>query len=222
MPDAAPGAALALVCAVAGGLTAYRMFPLAARDPRTVLPGRWRWPVAVLTALFCALGALKAEAPAEVLLYLVLPVFGVLLAAIDLRSKLLPNALLLPFLAVTGMSLLIAAVEGGWRPLVGALLGGAVMFLFYLLLAFISPAGMGMGDVKLAGVLGLYGGYVGVGTWLAALLGGFIFGGLAGIALLISGRGTRNTSFPFGPGMILAAILAVLFLDGSPEASVPG
>ncbi|MHA7262043.1 prepilin peptidase [Arthrobacter sp. TMN-37] len=212
MPDAAPGAVLALVCAVAGGLTAYRMFPLADRDPRTVLPGRWRWPVAALTALCCAAGALTAEEPTELPLFLVLPVFGVLLAAIDLRSKLLPNALVLPFLAATGLALLVAALGGGWQPLVGALLGGAVMFLFYLLLAFISPAGMGMGDVKLAGVLGLYGGYVGVGSWLAALLGGFIFGGLAGVALLASGRGTRNTSFPFGPGMVLAALVAVLFL----------
>jgi leader peptidase (prepilin peptidase)/N-methyltransferase len=208
VPSAAPALVLALACALAGGLTAYRMFPLANRDPRTVLPGRWRGPVAVLTGLFSGLGALAAGGPAEVPLYLVLPVFGVLLAAIDLRSRLLPNALVLPFLGATGAGVLVAALGGGLRPLVGALLGGAVMFLFYLLLALISPSSMGMGDVKLAGVLGLVSGYAGLLPWLATLLGGFLFGGLAGIALLLSGRG-RRAAFPFGPGMILAALVGV-------------
>jgi leader peptidase (prepilin peptidase)/N-methyltransferase len=205
---------LALVCAAAGVLTGYRMFPLAARDPRTVLPERWRWPVAGLTGLFCGAGALAADVPAEIPLYLVLPVFGILLAAIDLRSRLLPNALVLPFLGAAAAALLVAALGGDVRGLLGAVVGGAVMFLFYLLLALISPAGMGMGDVKLAGVLGIFGGYAGLLPWLATLLGGFLFGAVAGAVLLVSGRGTRSSVFPFGPGMILAALVGVLALSG--------
>ncbi|WP_196880633.1 prepilin peptidase [Arthrobacter sp. CAN_A214] len=201
------------VAALAGAAGGYSIFPLAQRDPRTPLPASWRFPMTALTALLAGLGAATADFPGEVPLFMVLPVFGVLLAAIDLRSKLLPNALLLPFAGATAAVLGLAAVTGaGWQPLSGAALGAALMFGFYLLLALMSPAGMGMGDVKLAAVLGLYGGYAGLLPWLITLLGGFLFGGLAGLAVLLSRRGDRHAVFPFGPGMLLAAFLGTLTL----------
>jgi leader peptidase (prepilin peptidase)/N-methyltransferase len=84
------------------------------------------------------------------------------------------------------------------------------MFALYFGLCFAYPAGMGFGDVKLSGVLGLYLGWLGWGVWAAGLFLGFLIGGLYGIALLLRGRGGRKTAVPFGPFMLLGVLLAVL------------
>jgi leader peptidase (prepilin peptidase) / N-methyltransferase len=144
--------------------------------------------------------------------YLYLVAIGVALAFIDLDTRRLPNALTLPSYPVAGALLLIAAVGAGdlpafWR----ALGGGAALFAFYFLLAVIYPAGMGFGDVKLAGVLGLYLGYL---SWGSVVLGGFLgflIGGLVGIGLILFAGGGRKTMLPFGPSMIAGALLTVWF-----------
>ena len=94
----------------------------------------------------------------------------------------------------------------------GAAAGAGALFAVYLLLALISPAGMGMGDVKLAAVLGLYGGWAGAAAWMGTLLGGFLLGGLAGVAVLAARRGSRGSTFPFGPGMLAAAFASFVLL----------
>lgn len=71
---------------------------------------------------------------------------------------------------------------------------------------------MGMGDVKLAAVLGLIGGWAGAAAWLGTLLGGFLLGGVAGVAVLLLRRGSRGSTFPFGPGMVLAAFASLVLL----------
>jgi leader peptidase (prepilin peptidase)/N-methyltransferase len=68
---------------------------------------------------------------------------------------------------------------------------------------------MGLGDVKLAGVLGLYTGFLGWGAWAVALFGGFLFGGVVSIALVLAGRAGRKSKVPFGPFMVAAAMVAV-------------
>jgi leader peptidase (prepilin peptidase)/N-methyltransferase len=90
-------------------------------------------------------------------------------------------------------------------------LGGLALGLFYGVLWFVYPAGMGFGDVKFSGVLGLYLGWI---SWGAVALGGFLgflLGGVVGAALLVAKRATRKTGIPFGPFMILGAVLAILW-----------
>ena len=94
-----------------------------------------------------------------------------------------------------------------WR----AVLGGAVMFALYFGLCFAYPAGMGFGDVKLAGVLGLFVGWLGWGEWAVALFLGFLLGAVFGIALMAVRRGGRKTAVPFGPFMLLGTLIAVLW-----------
>lgn len=202
----------AIACgAAAGGVAGYLIFRCARNDERTVLPLHWRPWMAAATGLLCGLLVWRLGLSWELPAFLLLPVFGVLLAAIDLRTKLLPNRLLLPF---TGLVLVLLAAAsglgGGWASLLGAVVGGSVMFLLYLAMALVTPGGIGMGDVKLAGVLGFYGGYAGAVPWLVTVLGGFVVGGVAGVLLLILGGHSRKSHFPFGPAMLVGAMAAAL------------
>lgn len=136
---------------------------------------------------------------------------GVALALIDLDVHRLPDALVLPSYPVVAALLLLAAANPGgvarWGALVGAVIGGAVLGGLYLLLAVVRPGGMGWGDVKLAGLLGLVLGFLG---WGALVIGGFsafLLGGVVGLALMAIGRAGRRSKIPFGPWMILGAAL---------------
>jgi leader peptidase (prepilin peptidase)/N-methyltransferase len=83
------------------------------------------------------------------------------------------------------------------------------LFLFFFGLAFVYPAGMGMGDVKLAGLVG---GVLAYMSWAALVIGafaGFLLGALVGGALLATRRAGRKTAIPFGPFMIAGALLAL-------------
>lgn len=199
-----------LACSAAGAAGGYLLFPLAARDSRTVLPPRWRLPLTLIAAVLAGIMAALTGPSWSLPAYVLLAVLGALLAGIDLRTKLLPNTLVSAFfLAAAGLLLLGAAGAGNWAALAGAAAGAAAMFLLYLVLALISPQGMGMGDVKLAGVLGLYGGYAGTTAWLVTAVGGFVLGGLVGVILLVFTSASARTAFPFGPVMLSAAFVAV-------------
>lgn len=204
---------LVLAAAVTAAGLAPVLFALAGRDPRTVLPGSWRLPLAGATGLLAGAGSAAVGTSWNIPLVVVLAVFGVLLGAIDLHTKLLPNAVLLRCAAITVPLMLVAgAATGSWAGLAGAAAGAAALFVVYFVLALVSPAGMGMGDVKLAAVLGLFGGWAGAAAWMGTLLGGFLLGGLAGVGVLLLRRGSRGSTFPFGPGMLLAAFASFVLL----------
>jgi leader peptidase (prepilin peptidase)/N-methyltransferase len=102
-------------------------------------------------------------------------------------------------------------LDGAWDAYLRAVLAGAALFAFYFLLAFVYPAGMGFGDVKLAGVVGIYLGWV---SWGVLLVGGFtafVLGALVGITVMVVGKGGRKTKVPFGPFMLAGAFLALFF-----------
>jgi len=142
--------------------------------------------------------------------FLYLAAVGVALALIDLDVQRLPDMLTLPSYPIGIVLLgLAAALGAGGSPLVRALMGMVVLFGFYFALAFVYPAGMGFGDVKLAGVLGLYLGWLGWGPLLVGAFLGFLYGGLGGIGVLIVRGGGRKTRVPFGPFMLLGAFTAV-------------
>ena len=175
-----------------------------------------RYPaVELLTgAVFAGLAARLAYDPA-LPAFLYLGAVCVALALIDLDTKRLPNVLTLPSYVV-GLVLLggAALVDGEPRLVVRALLGMAVMYGFYFLLVLAYPAGMGFGDVKVAGVLGLYLGYLGWGEVFVGTFLGFLLGGLFAIAGLLLGKATRKSAVPYGPFMVVGAFVAV-FVGGA-------
>ncbi|MBX7442795.1 MULTISPECIES: A24 family peptidase [unclassified Arthrobacter] len=152
-------------------------------------------------------------------------VMAVRLTIIDVRHHLLPNRIVFPAYAVAGV-LLLAAAAVAWAspvqapvdstagilavPALRILAGAGILWLFYFILRFIYPAGMGFGDVKLAGVLGLYLGYLGWGHLFAGTFLAFLLGGLWSLALLAARRGTLKSSIPFGPFMLAGTAAAML------------
>ncbi|MGH2726356.1 MAG: prepilin peptidase [Actinomycetota bacterium] len=142
-----------------------------------------------------------------------LPFFWVLaaLSLIDLEHKLLPNKIVYPSVVVAVPLLAITAALGpGLDVWVRALLGGVAGAGGFLVVALISPAGMGMGDVKLAGLIGLFLGYLGWGRLAVAFFAAFAVGAIVGIGLMLGGKAGRKTAIPFGPFMALGAVISVL------------
>lgn len=161
----------------------------------------------VVGAAAWAVGS-NAAAPAFVYIGAV----GTVLALIDLEVHRLPDRLTLPSYPIVALLLLIPAiVDGQWGAYGRAWLGALALFAFYLALALIYPAGMGMGDVKLAGVLGLGLGFLGWPYVIVGLFAAFLFGAVIGIVLMILGKAGRKTAVPFGPFMIAGAIVAIVF-----------
>ena len=144
--------------------------------------------------------------------YLYLAAIGVALWMIDLDVKRLPNAIVLPSYPVAAALLTVAAAAtGNWGDLLRAGIAMAALYGFYFLLAFIYPAGMGFGDVKLAGVLGLYLGYLGWAEVVAGGFLGFLFGGVVGVVLMAAQKAGRKSQIPFGPFMLAGALVAILW-----------
>src|SRR5262249_3504353 len=167
-----------------------------------------RYPLVELgtAALFGAVAARFGLTPA-LPAYLYLTSVAVALAVIDLDVRRLPNRIVLPSYLV-GAVLLVApsAWGGGWAAAPRGLAAMSVLFAGYFALAWAYPGGLGFGDVKLAGLLGLYLGWLGwSAVWLAPLTG-FLLGGLAGAALLATRRGGRRSAIPFGPAMLAGAL----------------
>lgn len=125
------------------------------------------------------------------------------LAAIDLDHRLLPNKIVYP-LAAYGVvaTLLVDRADLAENLIAGA---GAFTFLFLAVLAY--PRGMGMGDVKLAGAMGVYLGL----SVIPALLIAFLAGSLVGLGMIArEGASARKKAVPFGVFLALGGIVAVL------------
>lgn len=143
---------------------------------------------------------------------LYLAAVGLALAAIDLELHRLPNALVLPSYPVVAILLTAAASgTGDWWALGRAGIGAVALFAFYLLLVLAYPAGMGWGDVKLAGVLGAVLGYVGWPALIVGAFAGFVFGAVVAIAVIVTRRGTGKSALPFGPFMLMGAAAGIVF-----------
>jgi leader peptidase (prepilin peptidase)/N-methyltransferase len=143
--------------------------------------------------------------------FLYLSAVCVALAVIDLDTRRLPDVLTLPSYPVLAVLFLIPAVlDADWQDYARIWLGGAALFALYFVIMFVYPAGMGFGDVKLAGVLGMALGWLG---WSYVAVGGFLgflVGAAVGVLLMFGGRAGRRTAIPFGPSMIAGAFLAFL------------
>lgn len=170
-----------------------------------------RYPLveAATAALFVAVTA-RLGVTRVLPAFLYLAAIGVALALIDVDVQRLPDSIVLPSYLV-GLALLL--LDPVWGLLGRSLLAMVALLAFYFLLALIHPGGIGYGDVKLAGLLGLYLGWLG---WSAVLIGtfaGFVFGGLVGAGLLLTGRATRKSAIAFGPYMLAGAMLALFLAE---------
>ena len=145
--------------------------------------------------------------------FLYLAAIAVALAMIDLDVHRLPDVIVLPAYGVGLVLLALASADPGgtadWGALVRALIGGAGLFAMYFLLALVYPAGMGFGDVKLAGVLGLYLAWIGWGALAVGAFSAFLVGGVFSIALLAARLATRKSGIPFGPWMLAGAAIGI-------------
>lgn len=159
----------------------------------------------VLGVLGSSIGA-RSALPA----FLGLGAVGVALAVIDVEHHRLPDRLTVPAFA-TGVGLLLAAVSvsGGFGSWVRALAATAVVAGGLTLLALASPGGLGLGDVKLGGLLGLHLGWLGWGYVMVGLVLGFLVGALAAIGLLVARRASLRTPVAFGPALLIGTFLAV-------------
>ena len=146
--------------------------------------------------------------------YLYLGVVGAALTLIDLDVHRLPDLIVLPSYPIAVVLLLVpTVVTGQWGALLRAVLAGGVLFAVYLVLALVSPggAGLGFGDVKLAGVLGLLLGWRGWSPVVVSVPAAFVLGGVIALVLLLSRRVSRSSHIAIGPSMILGAWVALMF-----------
>lgn len=134
----------------------------------------------------------------------------VVVAVIDYRTRRIPNALTYP-LAPALLILLVGAalLNGAPARVIDVLVGAVGAFAFLLILALINPRGMGMGDVKYAGFLGLGLGYLGIGTVVVGIVGAFFLGSIISLGLIVAGVRTRKDTIPFGPFLSLGALVAL-------------
>jgi leader peptidase (prepilin peptidase) / N-methyltransferase len=157
----------------------------------------------VSAALFAG-AATRLDAAPRLAPGLVLCAVLVGVTAVDLRYRIIPNRVVLPA-AVAGYAISVALAPGRWLELlVGALAAGLIM----LVASIASRGGLGMGDVKLALMLGAF-----LGRGVAvALIGGLLAAALPSIVLLlVHGRGGRKMTLALGPYLALGGVVALLF-----------
>jgi len=162
------------------------------------------------TAALFVLVTLRIGLQPELAAYLYLAAVAVALALIDLDTHRLPNAIVLPSYPVLTVLLTAASwADGDWEALARAGLGGAALWLIYFLMVVAYPAGMGFGDVKLAGILGGALAWLGWGSLAIGAFAAFVLGGVFAIGLLVTGKATRKSGIPFGPWMLVGAAVGV-------------
>ncbi len=173
------------------------------------------WYFAAPAVVAAAGGA--AAAVIVAIAYLYFAAVSVVLALIDLDVRRLPNAIVLPSYVVTLVLFTIACLVGAdWWALLRAALAGVALFTFYAILRVIRPDGMGGGDVKLAGLIGIQLGWLGWGSVIVGAFAAFVLGGVFGIALMLARRAGRRTAIPFGPWMLAGAWVGIIL--GEPIA----
>jgi leader peptidase (prepilin peptidase)/N-methyltransferase len=176
------------------------------------LPARLAAAAALVGAV---LGWARAGQP-DLVAFVTLGLLGTAMGYVDLRRHLLPDRLTVPALLVGAVLLGVAALAPGTDaqasyPRAWAAAGG--LLLLYLLMALAYPAGLGLGDVKLAAALGLHLGWLGWAAVVVGTIAAFLVGGLVAIVLLALRRATRRSAVPFGPSMLLGALLAVAWAE---------
>jgi leader peptidase (prepilin peptidase)/N-methyltransferase len=179
-----------------------------------------RWRPAVLAVVSAVvLGSMAARIGADIALapFAVWGLSLVAISAVDLERQIIPNRLVYPTLAlVIPLLVLSSAVDDRWGALTRAAIAGFGAFATFYAIHVAVPRGMGFGDVRLAGVIGVATGWLGLGRAFVGFLAAFILGSVLGIAAMaVTGAG-RKTKIPFGPFLAAGAWVTVLW--GGPWA----
>lgn len=165
-------------------------------------------------AAFVAVALLRDDVWSAVLFAPVLALL-VAISVIDLRHRKIPNRLIYPAIAVAAVVVAVADLAGSELNAIRGALGFLAYGTGMLVIALISPRGMGMGDVKLAALIGLVCGSLGLRFVGVAAGVGILVGGIAAVIALLSGAG-RKSALPFGPFLAIGA--AVALFVGEPIA----
>lgn len=166
---------------------------------------------ALLTAILFGILAWRFGDHFDLLPYSVLAAVGVALGLIDIIEQRLPSALVFPGLAVVGALFATSAIlHSSASSLLRALAGMALLATFYLVLALASGGGLGAGDVKLGGVLGLAMGWQSWSTILIGTILGWSLAALVRLALRLDRRRQCESAMPVGPFLLVGAFVAVL------------
>ena len=172
-----------------------------------------RYPlIELLTgALFAAVGARFFDSwalPA----YLVLTAALIALSFIDLEHYILPNRILYPTdAAIVALLAGASALEHDWGAFGRAAIAGVAAFAVFFAIHFVSPRGMGFGDVRLSFLLGFSLGWLGWGEVFGGLFAGFLYGAVVGVLLIALNLRSRKQRIPFGPFLAAGAMTFVLF-----------
>ncbi len=156
-----------------------------------------------------------ADEPRLLPAYLVFTALAIALTLIDLDVRRLPDAIVLPAYPVLA---LLLAIDLDGHALLRAAYGATALLALFLAVAVVAAGSMGLGDVKLAGVVGGVLGYLSWGALLAGAFLGFLLGAVAGLALIAVRRADRRGALPFGPFMLLGAYASILGASGLGEA----
>ncbi len=174
------------------------------------------WKCALASAVSAAAMGLVLGWSWSLVVVLPLVPVGVALAVVDWRTRMLPTRLIAPTYAVTLVAVLVAWLADGRHlaDLERAALGWLVYGGMFFVLWFLYPRGLGYGDVRLSGVLGLALGWVGWSELLLGIWDGVLLGGIVGGLLALV---TRRRDYPFGPFMLVGALSGVVL--GQPVMS---
>ncbi|WP_052710676.1 A24 family peptidase [Pseudofrankia sp. DC12] len=226
------GLAIAAVLAMAAVVAAVGFGPalIGAFEPydgetvRRRVPARLTIAVVTTVAVVVVSQALRCSDLPALPAFLYLTDAGVVLAFIDARVHRLPDAIVLPSYPVFAALLVLGDVvdraawgfwgNGDWTigaQLAGAAVGAAISLLFFGLLHLVPRSGLGLGDVKLAGLLGVALGWTDdFSRVLLAVILGIFSAGLWALFLLATRRARRTDAIPYGPHLLLGALLALL------------
>ena len=220
-PGAAPWWAIYLLAVLGAGVGAWLSRALAdasyrrPQERRRPKPRHTSWLVIGVALAWGSLTfRLGGQAHWSLLpAYLYLGAVGAALIVVDLDVRRLPDLIVLPSYPIAFVLLLIpTVVTGQWAAVLRAVLAGLALYVGYRVLAVVSGGeGPGMGDAKLAGVLGLLLGWLGWGPVIVSVLAAFILGAAGALILLLAGRASRSSQIAFGPAMLLGAWVALMF-----------
>ncbi|MFX0537469.1 prepilin peptidase [Ornithinimicrobium sp. Y1847] len=208
-------AALALLGAVVGELVRRRLSTRSYRypDERTFAEPRQWWLIPLAALVWGGLAWGLLHRPATLVVFLLLTVPLLALAGIDQDVHRLPDRIQKPLMLLVPLLLLVpAAIEGEWGAWVRALVGGLIALVVYYLLAVVGQGGLGLGDVKLAPILGMACAWF---SWIVlgiGLVAGFFLGAIWGIWLMIARGASRKDYIPLGPFLIVGALGTVAVL----------
>jgi leader peptidase (prepilin peptidase) / N-methyltransferase len=198
-----------LLGAVVGGAACLVASPFLARLAATAQPPRP--PLAATALVGTVLGVLAGHAAgwsAALPAFVALALLATPLLLIDAWQHRLPDRLVLPGAGCALALLALAAtVRGDWAGLVRAVAAAGVVFAIFCTAAVMSPSSLGFGDVKLAGLLALYLGWLGWGHVFYGSFAGFVLGALVAVVMLAGRQVSLKSHIALGPALITGALL---------------